>query len=203
MTLIRRKSLTFSFRKKNKEKDKQEKEEKDKKGESKCFKKICGGFRSVIIWVIHISIWIQASWYMIHSLIHFNSLAPGKFEWHFRYLIFQIIWVIDGWGISWEIALRWMSLDLTDDKSTLVLVMAWCRQATSHYLSQCWPRYLSPLMASLGPNELNTIMAKCVWIHIILYHSTHLYQIQHEIVPNMGYLVCVCILATLVYLLTW
>ena len=27
---------------------------------------------------------------------------------------------------------------------TLVQVMAWCRQATSHYLSQCWPRSLSP-----------------------------------------------------------
>ena len=37
-----------------------------------------------------------------------------------------------------------MSLDLTDDKSTLVQVMAWCRQATCHYLSQCWPRSLSP-----------------------------------------------------------
>ena len=35
-----------------------------------------------------------------------------------------------------------MSLNLTDDKSTLVQVMAWCRQATSHYLSQCWPRYM-------------------------------------------------------------
>ena len=49
-----------------------------------------------------------------------------------------------GWGISNEIALRWMPLDLTDDKSTLVQVMAWCRQATSHYLSQCWPRSMSP-----------------------------------------------------------
>ena len=58
----------------------------------------------------------------------------------FRYLIFQIISVIDGWGISCELALRWMSLNLTDDKSTLVQVMAWCQQATSHYLSQCWPR---------------------------------------------------------------
>ena len=28
--------------------------------------------------------------------------------------------------------------------STLVQVMAWCRQATSHYPSQCWPRSLSP-----------------------------------------------------------
>ena len=51
-----------------------------------------------------------------------------------------------GLGISYEIALRWMLLDLTDDKSTLVQVMAWCRQATSHYLSRywCWPRSMSP-----------------------------------------------------------
>ena len=41
-------------------------------------------------------------------------------------------------------ALTWKPQDLTDDKSTLVQVMAWCRQATSHYLSQCWPRSLSP-----------------------------------------------------------
>ena len=50
----------------------------------------------------------------------------------------------DGWCISCKIALRWMPLDLTGDKSTLVQVMAWCRQATSHYLNQCWPRSLSP-----------------------------------------------------------
>ena len=30
------------------------------------------------------------------------------------------------------------------DLSTLAQVMAWCRQATSHYLSQCWPRSISP-----------------------------------------------------------
>ena len=46
-------------------------------------------------------------------------------------------------SISCEIALIWMSLDLTDDQSTLVQVMAWCCQAKSHYLSQCWPRCLS------------------------------------------------------------
>ena len=42
------------------------------------------------------------------------------------------------------VKLLWMSLDFTDDQSTLVQVMAWCRQATSHYLSHCWPRPLSP-----------------------------------------------------------
>ena len=56
----------------------------------------------------------------------------------------QEILVIAGWGIFCEIALIWMSLDFTDDQSTLVQVMAWCRQATGHYLSQCWPRFLSP-----------------------------------------------------------
>ena len=30
------------------------------------------------------------------------------------------------------------------EKSTLVQVMAWCHQATSHYLNQCWPRSLTP-----------------------------------------------------------
>ena len=44
-----------------------------------------------------------------------NSLAPGKFEWYFRHVIFKQILVIDGWGISSEIALIWMSLDFTDD----------------------------------------------------------------------------------------
>ena len=94
-----------------------------------------------------------------------NSLAPGKFEWNFRNVIFKQILVIDGWGISCEIALTWMSLDFTDDQSTLVQVMAWCRQATSHCLSQCWPRSLSPygitrpcLYASLSLNELNNCL---------------------------------------------
>ena len=54
-----------------------------------------------------------------------------SFKWH-------------GWGTYCEIALRWMSLDLNDrdDKSTLVQIMAWCRQATHHYLNQCWPMYV-------------------------------------------------------------
>ena len=81
-----------------------------------------------------------------------NSLAPGKFEWNFRYVIFKRISVIGGWGNSCEIALTWKPPDLTDDKSTLAQVMAWCRQATSHYLSQCWPilcRHMYLLLTSI------------------------------------------------------
>ena len=48
-----------------------------------------------------------------------NSLAPGKCKRNFRHVIFKQILVIDDWGISCEIALIWMSLDFTDDQSTL------------------------------------------------------------------------------------
>ena len=51
--------------------------------------------------------------------------------------------VINGWGISREIAPMWMWMDFSDDRSTLDHVMAWCRQAPNHYLSQCWHRSLS------------------------------------------------------------
>ena len=73
-----------------------------------------------------------------------NSLSPGKFKLNFRWVIFKLILVVNGWGISCETALIRVSLDHTYDKSTLVQVMAWCPQAASHYLSQCWPRSLSP-----------------------------------------------------------
>ena len=64
-----------------------------------------------------------------------NSLVPGKLEWNFIYVIFKRILVTDGWGITYEITLIWMSLNFTEDQSTLVQVMAWCLQATGHYLS--------------------------------------------------------------------
>ena len=98
-----------------------------------------------------------------HSVV-FNSLAPEKFEWNFRHVIFKQILVIDSWGISCEIALDWMSLDLTEDKSTLVQVMAWCRQATSHYLSQCWPRSVSPYGVT-RPQWVNSLRLSQIVCH--------------------------------------
>ena len=76
--------------------------------------------------------------------ITLNSWAPGRLQENLRKNIFKLILVTDGYGISGEITLRWTSLDLSDDKSTLVQVMSWCRQATSHYLNQCRPKSLPP-----------------------------------------------------------
>ena len=57
---------------------------------------------------------------------------------------FKLILVMDGLGIYCRITLGWLPLDHICHKSTLVQVMAWCHQAASHYLSQCWPRSMSP-----------------------------------------------------------
>ena len=52
-----------------------------------------------------------------------NEYFSSQLQWRLRYLL-------------WNFPQLRMSLDLTDDKSTLVQVIVWCRQATSHYLSQ-------------------------------------------------------------------
>ena len=65
---------------------------------------------------------------------YWAKTGPGRVEWRFRELIFKLTLMTVGWGISCEIALRWMSLDITDDKSTFVQgsgsilarIMAWC-----------------------------------------------------------------------------
>ena len=105
-----------------------------------------------------------------HSTV-FNSLAPGKFEWNFRYVIFKQILVSDGWGISCEIALIWISLNFTDDQSTLVQVMAWCHQAPSHYLNH-W----------------------CIIIDLTLVNKPHWNSNQDTIffikINTIGYIIC-------------
>ena len=116
------------------------------------------------------------------TLIHW---PPERFEWKFRSVIFELILVIDGRDVLCVIALRWMSLDLNDDKSALVQVMAWCRQATSHYLSQFWPRYLSPYGITT-PNWVKEYVSNFVMNLIGLFsfavekEHIKIYQYEHN-----------------------
>ena len=86
-----------------------------------------------------------------------NSLAPVRPGCHYKTAISNLVLLIGIFTSSKDNALRWMPRDLTNDKSTLVQVMAWCRQATSHYLSQCWPRSLSPY-GVIKPQWVNQIL---------------------------------------------
>ena len=80
--------------------------------------------------------------YALYMLV--NSLAPGRPRCHFKTAIFNLVSLIGIFTSSNDNALRWMPWDLTDDESTLVQVMAWCHQASRHYLSQCTPSSMSP-----------------------------------------------------------
>ena len=82
--------------------------------------------------------------YNYHYLNTYD-IDPWESKMKFRSIvIYKLILVIDGWIITCEIALRRVSLDFTDHKSTLVHVMAWCCLAAIHYTSQCWRRSMSP-----------------------------------------------------------
>ena len=61
----------------------------------------------------------------------------------------------------------WMPENFTDDKSTLVQVMAWCHQAPSHYLSQYWPRSMLPYGIT-RPQWVNMIHM----LPLLLYHCS-------------------------------
>ena len=64
-------------------------------------------------------------------------MAPGRCGNDFQNIIFKQIFQIDILRNLYEIAFRRMPQNPFDKKSTLVQVlMAWCDQATSHYLSQ-------------------------------------------------------------------
>ena len=114
---------------------------------------------------------------ILHSIQYhsINSLAPKRFPKKIRKVIVQLILVIDGWSIPCKIVLKWMPV---------VQVMAWCRQATSHYLDQCWPRSLSP-HGVIRPqcqtydwkgsqHENHQSISAYVQGNIIIFHSPHL-----------------------------
>ena len=65
---------------------------------------------------------------------YFKSLAPERCSCILELVIFRLMPMIDILSIYFEIASQ-----LIDDESKAIQVMAWCRQATSHYMNQCWP----------------------------------------------------------------
>ena len=100
----------------------------------------------------------------------FNSLAPGRSECDSKNIIFNLVSLIGIVRSSHDNALWWMPQDLTDDKSTLVQLMAWCRQATSHYLGQCWLSSLSPYGVA-RPQWVNPLYS-LIWVVVSLPQET-------------------------------
>ena len=72
-------------------------------------------------------------------------------------LVCMITWLIGPWEIwrqvekcyiqtDWQLRHSLWNFSQVNVKrhNWLVQIMAWCRQATSHYLNHCWPRSMSP-----------------------------------------------------------
>ena len=81
-------------------------------------------------------------------------------------LIFKRNLVTDFVGIFNGTVLTLIPHDHNDDKSTLKLVMAWCRQATSNSLNQCWQRPVTLYFITMSHRvkrqmELICIMMTC------------------------------------------
>ena len=71
--------------------------------------------------------------------IDHNSFVPGRCGSNIKNMISKFIIQNSSLGTHYEIVLRKMPENFTDEKSTLVQELARCRQATRHRLSQCWP----------------------------------------------------------------
>ena len=89
---------------------------------------------------------------------------------------FKLIVHNNNLGAHCEIAIMWMPQNLIGEKSKLVQAMAWCRQATSHYLSQYQPRSMSPYVVT-RPQWVKFIHNNHVWVsHTSCYWVPQHYQ---------------------------
>ena len=86
-----------------------------------------------------------------HSI---NSLYPKRYQSNFNCAILQVVVMVIILSIYSEVALKWIPDEFTDDKLTLVQVMAWCHQATSQYLSQYWPKSILKYGITQSHNSL-------------------------------------------------
>ena len=105
-----------------------------------------------------------------------------------------------------EISCRGMPRNKLDAKSTLVQVLAWYRQATNYYLSQCWPQSMSPYGVTkpqliTTPHKLCLLVPSvlwngdeasvCIWSGVYGVFIIQLVLIQFR-VYNPIYAVCIC-----------
>ena len=121
---------------------------------------MCGITRKVEMAIYHVANWFPTllPLQLKHdsNLWWVKSLVPWRWRCDFENAIFSLA-LLEIFNSSFDNTLRWLPWILPDDKSTLVQVVAWCPQATSHYLSQCWLRSLSPH----GVTRLQWVEYKC------------------------------------------
>ena len=90
-----------------------------------------------------------------------KSFAPHRIEWNFREVHLKLILLIDGTRIPCEIAPRWMALDFTNEKSSLVQVMASCRRVHT-FITPCGVRRPQLVKYMLEIDDLVQDNSNCI-----------------------------------------
>ena len=126
-----------------------------------------------------------------------NSLASGRSGCNFVNAIFSHVLLICIFRSPYGNALRWIPWDLTGTKSTLILiqVMAWCCQATSHCLRQCWPSSLLPYGIT-GPQWFKRLCFKHISVIVISSTSCERTKDLTDDYSTLGQVIAWCHQAT-------
>ena len=95
----------------------------------------------------------------------FDSLLPGWCGSNYKSIVFKLIIENSSLVSRCGIAHMWMPLIFTNEKSTLVHVMALCCQAPGHYLSQFWPRSMSSYVV-IRLQWVKCLMMQFRWVHV-------------------------------------
>ena len=99
----------------------------------------------------------------------YQLIVPWGWGFDFECFIFKYIVVIIFLSISITMTIMWMMQYPINEKTTLVQVMAWCHQATSHFLSQHWSITMS-LHGATSPQ----------WVKLEFSHPN--YNVKHFII---------------------
>ena len=119
----------------------------------------------IVVWIREMFLTLQGNMTMKQLMwrpSRFNNFTHCDYD--FRSTVFKVIMHNSSLSTHCEIVPRWMPQNLTKGKSTLDHVMAWCHQARSRYLSQCWPRSVLPYDVT-----------RSQWVN-------HVYPLCHDIV---------------------
>ena len=127
--------------------------------------------------------------------LHFfliNSLAPGRSGSDFTSVFFKHILHIDILCTFCEIVCRRVSQNPFANKTMLVQVMARCCQATSHYLSQCWPSSISPHDVT-RPHWVKHVLSMHIYdCWYISYISNHLHSLTIQLCTFFVFILICC-----------
>ena len=86
----------------------------------------------------------HVSWEISQIYIEANVWLTMRVFSHCLKVYLKLIIQTSDLGTHGETVLMWKPQNTIDDNLILAQVMARCHQATSHYISQCWPRAMSP-----------------------------------------------------------